>query len=377
MSEIEGNSVGSGVGQAGKGTANTAETDAKVNAVGEPAIKLSLCIATYNRGALISRTLDALLEQMDASVELIVVDGASSDNTPAILQTYLARYPAVRYFREATNGGVDNDFDKSVMYARGSYCWLMSDDDLLLTGALQRVLDLLSGDPDLVIANAEVRTRDLDRVLKSRILQFEDDRVYEADDQERFFVDNAAYLSFIGCVVIRRDTWLSRDRKSFYGSLFIHVGVIFQPPGLIQIKVIAQPLVAIRYGNAMWTARGFEIWNAKWPSLVWSFDQFSPQARASVWPRFPARSLKNLLWYRALGAYGKAEYGRLIVSGLTGPEAWHAAWVAKLPATLVNTLVAFYCFIDPRADSALKLYDISLASCAGKATRLMARLRGL
>src|SRR5665647_2657471 len=102
--------------------------------------KLSICITTYNRGQFIGETLDSILGQMVAGVELVIVDGASPDNTPAVMTQYLLRYPEIRFFREQVNSGVDGDYDKAVGYARGEYCWLMSDDDLLKPGAIQYVL---------------------------------------------------------------------------------------------------------------------------------------------------------------------------------------------------------------------------------------------
>ena len=88
------------------------------------------------------------------------------------------------------------------------------------------------------------------------------DRDFATQDAEQFFTQAAAYLTFIGGVVIRRSQWLARQREPYFGTLFIHVGVIFQLPPLQKVSVIAQPLISIRYGNALWTARGFEIWIA-------------------------------------------------------------------------------------------------------------------
>ena len=42
--------------------------------------KLSICMATYNRGKFIGLTLDSIMSQMRSDVELIVVDGASPDD---------------------------------------------------------------------------------------------------------------------------------------------------------------------------------------------------------------------------------------------------------------------------------------------------------
>src|SRR5687767_2741192 len=88
-------------------------------------IKLSICIATFNRARFIGDTLDSILVQMEPGIELVVVDGASHDGTQALMAEYVPRHPEIRYFREARNSGVDGDYDKAVAYARGVYCWLM------------------------------------------------------------------------------------------------------------------------------------------------------------------------------------------------------------------------------------------------------------
>ena len=81
--------------------------------------KLSLCIATYNREAFIGETLQAIVAQLPNDMELVIVDGASSDNTAEVVARFAQRHPQLRYYREAVNSGVDKDFDKAVCYARG------------------------------------------------------------------------------------------------------------------------------------------------------------------------------------------------------------------------------------------------------------------
>ena len=63
-------------------------------------IKLAICIATYNRGKFIGEILDAILSQIQPGVELIVVVGASPDNTPEVMEQYSSRYPEILNCRE-------------------------------------------------------------------------------------------------------------------------------------------------------------------------------------------------------------------------------------------------------------------------------------
>ncbi len=335
-------------------------------------VRLSICIATFKRGAFIGETLDSILPQISDSVELLVVDGASPDNTPEVMASYQSRHPEIRYFREQVNSGVDGDYDKAVGYALGEYCWLMTDDDILNEGAVATLLSVLTEDPELVVVNSELKTVDMSTVLADSLMDPFGQEKYEPHEAERAFGDVAKYLSFIGGVVIKRSVWLNRDRATYYGSLFIHVGVIFQRPvGLV--RVIRRPLIAIRYGNAMWTSRGFEIWMFKWPSLIWSLANYSPAAKASVCIQEPWRVKKKILLYRALGGYGLEEFRRFIKPKVIGLTRLAYATIAVLPPALMNTLASVYCaFINRKARS--DLYDLSRSRHATWLSRTLARM---
>ncbi|HUL90803.1 MAG TPA: glycosyltransferase family 2 protein [Burkholderiales bacterium] len=341
-----------------------------------PPLRLSVCIATYNRAAFIAETLESILGQMTGEADVIVVDGASSDNTQEVVARVAARYPALRYYREKVNSGVDGDYDKAVGYAAGEYCWLMTDDDVLVPDAVKRVLAALDGRTDLVVVNSEVRNADLTVKLVSPRLGVYEDLEYGKDRREDFFAGTATYLSFIGAVVVRREFWLARERKPYYGTQFIHVGVLFQKPAVGAVKVIARPLIRIRNGNAMWTPRAFEIWAFKWASLLWSFADFPESTRRSVCPREPWRGFNFLLFHRALGSYS-IEAFRKHLAGIARGRAWAVAWlVACCPAALANLAVVVYFGLFKRS-ARVELYDALRSRHASPASRLAARALGV
>lgn len=319
--------------------------------------RLSLCIATMNRAGFIGETLLALLTGAPASIEVVILDGGSTDGTEAVIAAIAAEHPEIRYIRQAAAGGVDADFDAAVQQARGAYCWLMSDDDLLKPGSLQRVLRELESEPDLVIVNAEVRSTDMSHVLSERVLKFDADRTYGPGDAAALLGDTGGYLSFIGGVVIRRNRWNERERERYYGSLFIHVGVIFQAP-LNRVVVLADPMVVIRYGNALWAARGFEIWMLKWPNLIWSFGGLSDAAKNSVTPRYPWRKAGTLLFFRAKGAYSMDAYRRVLRAQATS-LAMRAKLiaVALVPGPLALAIAVMY-FHWRHPEPAVPLFEL-------------------
>jgi abequosyltransferase len=349
------------------GTLMTAPVDS--NPVQSP--KLTVCIATYNRGKFIGQTLASIIPQLVSDVELVVVDGASTDDTQSVMHHYVSRHPQIRYVRQTVNSGVDCDYDKAVGYARGDYCWLMSDDDLLKPMAIQRILKVVRKSLDLVVVNSEIWNADYSFRLRDRRLAIDADLQFSHAHREAFFVATANQLGFIGCVIIRREFWLSREREKYYGSLFIHVGVIFQTPGIQSATVIAEPMVAIRDGNASWAARTFEVWAVKWPGLIWSFPDYSDAAKQQVCRREPWRSIKFLLYHRAMGSYSLSAFRRYLRGAASGP-AKALAWAAALiPGQLANALVVLY-YVLFRRSARLELFDVLCSVHAGALSRVLA-----
>lgn len=320
--------------------------------------KLSICIATRNRGAFIGETLRDIAAQCTEDVEIIVLDGASTDATPEVVRAYRSDMPTLRYMRQETNGGVDQDYDAAVGLARGEYCWLMSDDDLLKSGAIATVLRAVEHAYSLIVVNAELRNLDMSELLDERRLQFRSDREYRPDEFNRFFEEISAYLTYIGAVVIRRDLWLARDRRRFYGSYFIHVGVIFQArlPG--PVRVIAEPLISVRFGNTQWRPKEFEIRMVRWTELIHALDAIPAHIRHHHYRADPWRSLKSLIFYRAKGTYDLGEYRRWVKPRLaSGMDKMHAYLVAILPGPIANVFGLLYCRL-PYRDSNIHLLDM-------------------
>lgn len=133
-------------------------------------IELSICIPTLNRAAFIGETLDSIVSQLDQGVELVIVDGGSKDGTDRIVASYAERFPQIRYVNtglgeKASNAGFDRDCNHAVELARGTHCWLMTDDDVLRPGAVAQVLGAVRAGHDVAILSCVVRDLQLRRTL--------------------------------------------------------------------------------------------------------------------------------------------------------------------------------------------------------------------
>lgn len=321
-------------------------------------IRLSFCIATRNRAGYIAETLRSIAGQATNEVEIVVIDGASTDDTREVVAGIQAEFPCLRYARLEENGGVDRDYDAAVAHARGEYCWLMSDDDVLVPGAVKRVLDAINHGYCLIVVNAELRNLDLSELIDSSRLRFDSDRVYNAHEFDRLFAETSAYLTYIGAVVIRREVWMARDRASHYGSYFIHVGVIFQHPLPGPTLVIADPLISIRFGNTQWRPKEFEIRMIRWTDLVASLDAVRGDVRRRQYPVAPWLSSKSLFFYRAKGTYGLDQYRQWVrprVQTLRDRGRGYA--IACFPGVLANLIGMLYCRL-PYRDANVHLLDM-------------------
>lgn len=303
-------------------------------------IRLSICIATYNRAEVIGHTLESILPQLREGVELVVVDGASPDATEAVVNEHFKERSDCRYIQLPTKGGVDQDYCLAVEHARGQYCWLMTDDDVVKPQAIQRVIAELQGNPDLLVVNAEVAGPDLITLLTARLMRLEKDQEFGPGQASQLLGLAGHLLSFIGAVVIRRDLWLARDSKPYLGSEFVHVGMIFQAPLERGARVLAQPQVRIRFGRALWSSRAFEIWMFKWPRLIWGLPSVDSKAKKAVCQRDPWKRTVTLGSMKAKGCYTLSDYRQWLQPLDLNPfTRLRLVGIAAFPDTLFNALM--------------------------------------
>lgn len=303
-------------------------------------VKLSLCIATFNREPFIGQTLESIFSQLTDDAELVILDGGSIDGTEQTVRSLFAGRPNCHYHRVPIKGGVDLDYCRAVSHSVGDFCWLLADDDVIKPGAIRRVLNELQDGRDLVLVNSEVADRSLCRILVRRRLSVDADLCIKPSDQSELLATAGDLLSFIGTVVIRRDVWLSRNAEPYLGTEFIHVGIIFQSPLAGECYIISDPLIRIRYGNAQWSRRAFDIWMFNWPALIWSFNDVSVAAKAQVVAREPYRNIVPLILMKARGCFSAQDYvDKLADRELGFLHRFFASAIAHFPDRLFNALL--------------------------------------
>ncbi len=113
-------------------------------------ITLSVVIPAYNYAAVLPRAIESVLAQAESagSVELLVVDDGSTDDTAATLELLQTRYPGRFRVLRKSNGGASSARNLGIREAAGDYLLFLDADDELAPGALQALKEHLSAHPD-------------------------------------------------------------------------------------------------------------------------------------------------------------------------------------------------------------------------------------
>ncbi|MCH5252497.1 MAG: glycosyltransferase family 2 protein [Lachnospiraceae bacterium] len=113
---------------------------------------VSIVVPTYFSEAYLEKCLSCIVNQTYPNIEVIVSDGDSTDNTPAIIKKFEKRYDFVRCIHKE-NEGVSASRNCGMAEARGEYLEFVDSDDFLLPDACETLVRAMEKTgADVVIA---------------------------------------------------------------------------------------------------------------------------------------------------------------------------------------------------------------------------------
>jgi len=113
---------------------------------------VSIIIPSYNQGRFIGETIDSILAQDYRPIEVLVLDGASKDETVDVLRGY---GDAIQWWSEPDKGVVDA-VNKGLARATGTIQAIQSSDDTFLPGAISAAVKAFEADPSLGLVYGDV-----------------------------------------------------------------------------------------------------------------------------------------------------------------------------------------------------------------------------
>lgn len=109
---------------------------------------LTIAIPAYNAASTLPETLASLSAQTYRHFELVVVDNASTDRTPQVVEEWAARDPRMRLVRNASNIGGEANFNKCLQTGSAPLVALFHADDRYDPPMLERQVAFLESHPD-------------------------------------------------------------------------------------------------------------------------------------------------------------------------------------------------------------------------------------
>lgn len=107
---------------------------------------LSVVMPTYKHAHVLPRALTALLTQSVRPREVIVVNDASPDDTPSVLDRF-SNDPALRVIHNECNRGTNESVRIGVAAAQGKYLYCTASDDYVLPGFVEKMVGVLENHP--------------------------------------------------------------------------------------------------------------------------------------------------------------------------------------------------------------------------------------
>ena len=139
--------------------------------------KLSIAIPTWNRLSCLKENIGVIIKQVesfpDGVIELVISDNASDDGTTKYLRELQTLYSFIHVHFCSKNFGANTNFYNVLKNSKGDYIWLLGDDDMIVEGAISKILtDLNKYLPDVIVGGAS-NDKTLQRVYLKDVIDYQ------------------------------------------------------------------------------------------------------------------------------------------------------------------------------------------------------------
>lgn len=117
--------------------------------------KIDVFVPCYNYGHFLRACVGSVLEQSVRDLRVLIIDDASIDGSLATARELAQADSRVSVVAHPENRGHIRTYNEGIEWAAADYCLLLSADDLLVGGALERAIEIMDADPDVVLTYGE------------------------------------------------------------------------------------------------------------------------------------------------------------------------------------------------------------------------------
>ncbi len=172
----------------------------------ENKVTISIVVITYNHAKFINQALNGIVSQkFDGSIELIISNDNSTDNTNEKINCFLKKLNQerkkdflIKYYNHPKNLGAIPNFKWSLSEAQGKYIAICEGDDYWTDPyKLQKQVDFLENNPEYVVCSHNAKIID----AKGKLLQEKKiSKLTEDRDYSSYELQTGAFLLTLGMV---------------------------------------------------------------------------------------------------------------------------------------------------------------------------------
>lgn len=139
------------------------------------AVKVTVCIPTYNSEVYLEEAIESVISQEFKDYELIIVDNCSTDSTCSIIEKYIKKYPALRFYQNPKNLGMVGNFNKCIGHSRGEYVkFLLSDDFFADKRTLSRFVNIVETYPGVSLISSARKVVDSESKIVKNYINYDE-----------------------------------------------------------------------------------------------------------------------------------------------------------------------------------------------------------
>ncbi|WEX75003.1 glycosyltransferase family 2 protein [Sinorhizobium numidicum] len=113
---------------------------------------VDIIVPCYQYGGFLNECVKSALSQQNVQVRVLIIDDASTDNTAEVASELALRDKSIVFHRHKANRGHITTYNEGIEWAAAEFLLLLSADDYLLPGALDRAVRVLTESSELGFA---------------------------------------------------------------------------------------------------------------------------------------------------------------------------------------------------------------------------------
>ena len=214
---------------------------------------VSVCIPTFNGSRFLLQTINSVLSQTFANIEVLISDHSSSDETLSIIRSFSD--PRLSYSILESGGSAADNWNNAIANAKGQYVKLVCQDDILKKNCIQEQVRKLEENPD---ASFCFSLRD---IISPRGTKIVNSRGWCPEKDEVTLHDSITTVICSGtnpfgepCAVLMRASKL-RDAGKFEGSYLIDFDMWIKLWSIGTAVFLNESVSQFRISDSSWTTK--------------------------------------------------------------------------------------------------------------------------